>query len=82
MQYVVRPTLVAMATKFGLGAEIQSPTGLSELLSAVMGTFGKLSLIRVSTHLAGFPRENLLGLPNPNPNPDAKLHLPEPIFLE
>ena len=22
------PTLVAMATKFGLGAEIQSPTGL------------------------------------------------------
>ena len=26
---VVGPTLVAMATKFGLGAEIQSPTGLS-----------------------------------------------------
>jgi len=25
----VGPTLVAMATKFGLGAEIQSPTGLS-----------------------------------------------------
>jgi len=25
MQNVVRPTLVAMATKFGLGAEIQSP---------------------------------------------------------
>jgi len=24
----VGPTLVAMATKFGLGAEIQSPTGL------------------------------------------------------
>jgi len=29
MQNVVGPTLVAMATKFGLGTEIQSPTGLS-----------------------------------------------------
>ena len=29
IQNVVGPTLVAMATKFGLGAEIQSPTGLS-----------------------------------------------------
>jgi len=29
MQNVVGPTLVAVATKFGLGAEIQSPTGLS-----------------------------------------------------
>jgi len=29
MQNVVGPTLVAMATKFGLGAKIQSPTGLS-----------------------------------------------------
>jgi len=28
MQNVVGPTLVAMATKFGLGAEIESPTGL------------------------------------------------------
>jgi len=28
MQDVMGPTLVAMATKFGLGAEIQSPTGL------------------------------------------------------
>ena len=28
MQNVVGPTLVAMATKFGLGAEMQSPTGL------------------------------------------------------
>jgi len=28
MQHVVGPTLVAMATKFELGAEIQSPTGL------------------------------------------------------
>jgi len=28
MQNVVGPTLVATATKFGLGAEIQSPTGL------------------------------------------------------
>ena len=28
MQNVVGLTLVAMATKFGLGAEIQSPTGL------------------------------------------------------
>jgi len=28
MQNVVGPTFVAMATKFGLGMEIQSPTGL------------------------------------------------------
>jgi len=28
VQNVVGPTLVAMATKFGLGAEIQSPTSL------------------------------------------------------
>jgi len=28
MQNVVGPTVVAMATKFGLGVEIQSPTGL------------------------------------------------------
>jgi len=28
MQNVVGPTFVAMATKFGLGAEIQTPTGL------------------------------------------------------
>jgi len=28
MQNVVGPTVVAMATNFGLGAEIQSPTGL------------------------------------------------------
>jgi len=28
MQNVVGPTLVAMATTFGLGVEIQSPTGL------------------------------------------------------
>ena len=34
MQNVVGPTLVAMATKFGLGAEIQSPAGLSVCLSA------------------------------------------------
>ena len=33
MQNVVGPTLVAMATKFGLGAEIYSPTGLLLLLS-------------------------------------------------
>jgi len=33
MQNVVGPTLVAMATKFGLGAEIQSPTSLSVCVS-------------------------------------------------
>jgi len=36
MQNVVRPTLVAMTTKFGLGAEIQSPTGLFKI---VVGRF-------------------------------------------
>jgi len=40
IQLTSGPTLVAMATKFGLGAEIQSPTGLSvsctyELLETV-----------------------------------------------
>jgi len=33
MQNVERPTLVAMATKFGLGAEIQSTTGLFRYFS-------------------------------------------------
>jgi len=32
MQNVVGPTIVAMATTFGLGAEIQSPTGLLFLM--------------------------------------------------
>jgi len=32
MRNIVGPTLVAMATKFGLGAKIQSPTGLSVCL--------------------------------------------------
>jgi len=32
MQNVAGPTFVAMAIKFQLGAEIQSPTGLSKLL--------------------------------------------------
>jgi len=32
MQNVVRPTLVAMATKFGVGAEIQTPTSLPLVL--------------------------------------------------
>jgi len=36
MQNVVRPTLVVMATKFGLGAEIQSSTGLSVCLYVCM----------------------------------------------
>ena len=33
MQNVVGPTFVAMAPTFGLGAEIQSPTGMSICLS-------------------------------------------------
>jgi len=33
MQNVVGPTLVAMATTIGLGAEIQTPTGLSSIQS-------------------------------------------------
>ena len=36
MQNVAGPTLVAMATKFGLGAEIQSPTGLLILLLFIL----------------------------------------------
>ena len=33
----VEPTLVAMATKFGLGTEIQSPTGLLNTASVMLG---------------------------------------------
>jgi len=36
MQNVVGPTLVAIATNFGLGAEIQSPTGLFSHLSLML----------------------------------------------
>jgi len=36
MQNVVGPTLVAMVTKFQLGAEIQSPTGLSNISSSLV----------------------------------------------
>jgi len=32
MQNVVEPTLVAMAAKFGLGAEIQSPIGFLKII--------------------------------------------------
>jgi len=32
MQNVVGPTLVAMAMKFGLGAEINTPTGLFSIV--------------------------------------------------
>jgi len=35
MQNVLGPTLVAMATKFGLGVEIQSPTGLLKIFVCV-----------------------------------------------
>ena len=47
MQNVVGPTLVAMATKFGLGAEIQSPAGLCTSLFADMTKFsGHYSMIK------------------------------------
>jgi len=39
------PTLVAMATKFGLGAEIQSPIGLLSLLCIVCTTHGEYGWI-------------------------------------
>jgi len=39
MQNVVGPTLVAMATKFGLGAEIQSPTGLCVCFFISLGCY-------------------------------------------
>jgi len=43
MQNVVGLTLVAMATTFGLGAEIQSPTGVSGCL--LVGWFVMLFVI-------------------------------------
>jgi len=39
MQNVVGPTLVAMATKFGLGAEMESPTGLLYYMCTVCNQF-------------------------------------------
>jgi len=36
MQNVAGPTLVAMATKFGLGADIYSPTGLSKYVLVIV----------------------------------------------
>ena len=41
------PTFVAMATKFGLGAEIQSPTGLSATISKLMTSIRQLLLFCV-----------------------------------
>ena len=55
MQKVVGPTLVAMATTFGLGAEIQSPTLLFVCLSV---TFCNLHWINSNPNTD----------PNPNPN--------------
>jgi len=45
MQNVVGPTIVAMATKFGLGAEIQSPTGLSSLFTCMALMTGMCTLM-------------------------------------
>jgi len=50
VQNVVGPTLVAMATTFGLGAEIQTPTGLL-LLLLLMLTAGNASGIRITGFL-------------------------------
>ena len=47
MQNVVEPTLVAMATKFGLGTEIQSPTGLSVCLCVCVDQSVSSSSLRV-----------------------------------
>jgi len=48
MQNVVGPTLVAMATKFELGAEIQSPTGLSSITVYLLATVGLYIIIHIS----------------------------------
>ena len=50
MQNVVGPTLVAMATNFGLGAEIQSPTGLLKKLT-YMATCYKFKYLSVELTL-------------------------------
>jgi len=49
MQKAVGPTFVAMATKFGLGAEIQSPTGLFDLLLCAHKQQIASSLIRYNS---------------------------------
>ena len=50
------PTLVAMATKFGLGAEIQSPTGLfvSLLLGSLAVSFVNFTSKRLTIDAFSF----------------------------
>ena len=49
MQNVVGPTLVAMATTFGLGMEIESPTGLLSLSLRPPGSKLPVGCLRVRT---------------------------------
>jgi len=61
MQNVVGPTLVAMATKFGLGAEIQSPTGLCKVYLDCLYAYVYASVLRLIMY-TGMEVLSLLGL--------------------
>jgi len=50
MQNVVGPTLIAMATKLWLGAEIQTPTGLSCLIPTRVLDIKKIFIFLVLSH--------------------------------
>jgi len=78
MQNVVGPTLVAMATKFGLGADIQSPTGLLVCLSVCLSDIWK-SCERILTkflgemgHGPGTNEFNFGDDPNHHPDPGVR----------
>jgi len=60
MQNVVGPTLVAMAAKFGLGAEIQSPTGLSGF------TPGSVPNSKLLENVVAVFITGLISFPSPN----------------
>jgi len=51
MQNVVGPTLVATAKKFGLGVEIQSPTGLYMCVCVLLQTWHEHFFVLTSSNL-------------------------------
>jgi len=62
----VGPTLVAMATKFGLGVEIQLPTGLSVILFKIPPVY----LVDIMTKTPSGPQ------PNGTREPIHESHMP------
>jgi len=62
MQNVVGPILVGMTTEFGLGVEIQSPTGLCLCLSGMLANVA-LHVIRTLSSISACVRASRTSLP-------------------